>query len=134
MVHTIRLHGPWNVLSASSSPKHLPSKVKLPNGWAAFFERIHPEGLQKKEIRLERRFGYPTGISPDQKIWLVLKTKGISASVSLNDQTVGTLNDDCMRYDVSNLLQPRNGLLLAISAPEGDAGIFEFIQLEIEGE
>ncbi|MGO8745346.1 MAG: hypothetical protein ACLQNE_05100 [Thermoguttaceae bacterium] len=112
-VHRIRLRGPWSCDPA-------------------------PEG-----ICWRRRFGRPTGLQPQQSVWIVVEGIVQEGSVALNGRILGRLgvpgNEPLARFEVSGSLLPRNELWIRLEngsangpGQGGDLGPAGEIRLEIQ--
>ena len=158
--HSIRLHGPWEPTAfiaqepgliadlsqsvASTSTNTLATrgsdcracKLQIPQGWPEWWTNT---GFAA--VRLERRFGLPTGLDPDQEVWLVIEASQLAIAVGLNQVELGDLTIAQNRFECSvrTLLQPRNRLSLKIPAafPESSirnraaSGQIQEVRLEI---
>ncbi len=110
-VHTIRLRGPWQQENASGR-----------SCW-------------------RRRFGCPTGLAPQQRIWIVVEGIGGPGEVVLNGGVLGRLSaqgsEQLSRFDVSDVLRERNELAIRLDyTPSGPgaraASLPGEVRLEIE--
>ena len=97
-------------------------------------------------IRLVRRFGRPTGLTPGDRVELVIDPRQSIATVSLNDQvletwlgahpiepTTATDAKALVRFDVSSCLQDRNQLSIELDLCDnpGAPRIMRDVWLEI---
>ncbi len=101
--HTIRLHGPWQSAATQPSPAAASVSETLTT-WT-------------------RRFGRPQNLEPSERVWLVVQRPRASLRVALNRVDLGTIPAGCpeWRTAVTNLLEPRNELVLA-GEPESFSG------------
>jgi len=104
--HSIRLHGPWEILTEDSETK-LPSsrRVQVPAEWNLL--QFPPE---INECRLFRFFNSPTGLLPETDVWLVLEVSHWEAAVLLNQSKLGEIRsiESIHRFLITDLIQPRN--------------------------
>jgi hypothetical protein len=81
-------------------------------------------------VRLRRRFGYPGRIDTHERVWLIFEGVNGSALVHLNSILLGCKTTAAFEFEVTNLLQPRNELIIEIErSPE--AGLWEEAALEV---
>ena len=142
--HTIRLHGPWHakVLSflagASVADTEQEKRVKIPSTWEDWLGATF-SGV----VAYERTFNLPTGLAPDQTVWLVIEEVDFLANISLNESFLGELRfaEGPLRLQVQQLLQPANKLRIEIatrpleeqkSQSETAGGLTGSVRLEIE--
>ena len=111
-MHSIRLRGPWECFLKGETE---PRRIEMPATWQALAELA---GIASP-LRLLRRFGLPTGITPQDRLELVIESAGVSLEVALNRQPLGKIppSSQPSRFDVTALLAPRNELSLAFSLP-----------------
>lgn len=83
--------------------------------------RIRLRKPWKSERRAEghcfcRRFGRPTGLNPQTRVWMVLEAFQAAGSVALNGQQLGRLSGgaDLCRFDVTERLETRNELVITL--------------------
>jgi len=133
MVHIIRLRGQWNI-----------ERIQLPNSSAG--------------IRFTRHFGCSKGLQTAERVWLSIANAVAYTAVDLNGNSLGTImgsdadqepaSQRCpSRFDITRYLQPRNVLVLDVSAGDQSsnvneaegrgaevfgAEVFGSVQLEIE--
>ncbi len=87
-------------------------RVKIPSSWddwlGATFSGV---------VAYERTFNLPTGLAPDQTVWLVIEEVDFLANVSLNESFLGELRfaEGPLRIQVQQLLQPANKLRIEIA-------------------
>jgi len=142
-IHSIRLHGPWNaqVLECFESTEpvsELERRLKIPSDWGDWLGNSF-----RGRVGFQRTFGFPTGLEPHQKIWLVAVEADFRADVSLNDAPIGNvqLGSPGLRVEVRNLLRLSNHLRIEVELPN-DAqrgvrnslagGLIGEVRLEIE--
>ena len=130
-VHSMRLHGPWQLsvfasndspsssgLSSSAPAVH---RVKMPSLIdPAIVASAQPDG----SLVLHRGFGRPSGLDDSQTVWLVVDSVTWPATLSLNEREVSfdavSLEPGILaRIEVTQFLLPRNEL--TISFPVGEA-------------
>ncbi len=125
--HLIRLRGPWEVqwLSPAGDVRDFSApevrRVKLPADWQDLF------GALPGTARFTRRFQQPTGLSPDDRVLIVLDQVGGPVELSLNgtrvppcpttppSDQVSHQELDQLRFDVTDPLQATNLLTLDVS-------------------
>lgn len=111
MPHSIRLLGPWQLGAGSSQ-----DRVDIP---ADLTQLVSPD----ETATLHRRFNRPTGLSSSDRVRIELILTGELKSVEINGQVVKpTLATSTVTYDVSEWLQPNNGLTVTIRRP-GDGPV-----------
>jgi len=113
-IHIIRLRGPWECAPA--------------------------EGEAENRVRYTRRFGLPTNLTPNDRVWVVVESTACDGAASLNDKPLGEIVSDLkfIEFDVTDHLLPRNILRLDIGLPQNElcteqptAAIFGEVRLEI---
>ncbi len=156
--HSIRLHGPWESSAINPAPGLLiddmpasvvnsdphtsgdstprPDKVQIPEQWPTWWASTSFEA-----VRLERRFGLPTGLEPEQKIWLVVEAKYLAISFNLNQVGLGDLavTETHFEFSIRPHLLSRNCLRLDIQSASHTSdnqslargGLIQEIRLEI---
>ncbi len=128
MAHIIRLQGPWEFERVERAPGHC--------------------GLQ-----LTRRFGCSAGLKSAERVWLAIEDVVGSAAIDLNGISLGTVigskvDDGSVgqrcpaKFAITTLLQPRNVLVIDVSADNQSTNVneseylgaefFGSVQLEIE--
>ena len=117
-IHTIRLHGPWDakVLAVFDQQGKVGQerRVKIPSHWGDW---LGVDFCGKVEYR--RSFNRPTGLEPDQRVWLVVEQVDFHGDVFLNDQPIGSLTfgenpDRPFRVEVGESLKLSNVLRIEI--------------------
>ena len=100
-MHVIRLRGPFDRVEAGAESPPL-SRIDVP--LAAL-----PQDLSG--ARLLRRFGYPTGIEPGDRIILEAKQFPAGALLLLNGEPLGEIPaEGTLRREVGTKLKPRSTL------------------------
>lgn len=97
-------------------PRHT---IRLDNGW-------EPPLVSDAGLRLERRFGRPSGLEPDDRVLLVFAAPAATASVVMNDAVLPPLAAGTFRWehDITPLLRDRNALVVLIADRGGvDAAV-----------
>jgi hypothetical protein len=124
--HTIRLRGPWQyAVVAQSSPKRsganeewvepLPQgTIHIPADWSA---KLGSDFCGR--VRYSRNFGKPTGLEMNDHVELVCDCVDPCGCVELNGSTLGSipLGLRATRFDITQLLQTRNQLIIDIELP-----------------
>jgi hypothetical protein len=131
-MHAIRLRSPWLLIprerwtlspemanEPSSAPAYdiqtladqEPREVSTPGDWGPTLGDDF-----RGRVEYVRRFGLPTNLSPDERVFLVVERVDGQAEISLNGQPLGQLTyaDGAGRYEITPLLKPRNELSLQI--------------------
>lgn len=99
-IHRIRLRGPWDFVWLSPEDGHANEQsgtLSFPITWEAAFKK------QEGTVRLTRRFNQPTGIDGSARVWLEV-TASRSTAVTVNGNTLGTVQSGTARFEVTNLL------------------------------
>ncbi len=127
--HRIRLRGPWDCEAAESLaelPPHA-GRLRMPcrwdeAGWGGFTGRV----------RCVRRFGYPGRIDAHERVWLTCAGVDKDAEFMLNGELLGSASGaGPVEFEITNLLRPRNELIVNILSPEPRGGLFGEVALEI---
>ena len=107
-------------------------RVKLPADWQTLF------GLVSGQVRFRRRFGHPTNLDWDERVFLVFEGVGDAARVSLGQRLLGVILRDqqAARFEVTSFLQPRNELIVDVEFdaeddPHRPGGLWKPVALEI---
>lgn len=113
--HIIRLGGPWEILRPGES--RVIGTTELPG-----FVRPAAKHKDAKQFDIRRSFGWVAGIIPDERVFLVLDEICAWTEVILNGKRIGQYQDllSLHRFDVTDLLQPRNELKLRLNSPLAD--------------
>jgi hypothetical protein len=132
--HRIRLRGPWDYepLGWSSPERHLlppAGRMNLPCRWA-------DGGLAgfrfSGRVRFRRRFGYPGRIDAHERVWLTFAGADARAAVALNGAALGRHEGEgAFEFEVTDLLLPRNELLVEVEGPAETAGLCGEVALEV---
>ena len=124
--HIIRLRGPWQRTVLRNEPENAPNTetvtVRMPNSWTEDLGREFAG-----TVRYRRMFNRPTGISDQTPICVRFEQVVGYATVSLNDQPLGTIRwpEVSGRFEISGRLQPRNQLdveVTSVTSEEANAG------------
>ncbi|GIW90072.1 MAG: hypothetical protein KatS3mg109_0504 [Pirellulaceae bacterium] len=127
--HVIRLRGPWQYRFVDNhSRAGEEGTVRLPEGWAAWLDTSDSRRPAGGWVILSRRFGHPTGIEPNDRIYLRIENAPRSAQIRLNGQLLSA--DTARPIEVSGLLARNNVLELRWRSGEA-SGAAPAIQLEI---
>src|SRR4051794_14657703 len=130
--HRIRLRGPWDYEPLAWSPpegRPLPpaGRMNVPCRWADC-------GLAdfSGRVRFRRRFGYPGRIDAHERVWLTFAGAGVRAEVALNGAPLGRHEGDGpFEFEVTELLRPRNELVVEVEGPADAAGLWGEVALEV---
>jgi hypothetical protein len=130
--HRIRLRGPWDYepLAYSSPEQHLlppAGRMSVPCRWA-------DGGLAgfAGRVRFRRRFGYPGRIDAHERVWLTFAGADSRAEVVLNGAALGHHEGEGeFEFDVTDLLRPRNELVVDVEGPAESAGLWGEVALEV---
>jgi hypothetical protein len=84
-------------------------------------------------IRFRRRFGYPGRIDAHERVWLTFEGLSGTAEVWLNGRRLGRSkkSENPFEFEITELLQMRNELVVQIDAPEGSRGWCGEVALEV---
>jgi hypothetical protein len=94
-----------------------PGRAEMPADWSSIVGHDF-HGC----VRHVRRFGRPTGLESGERVWLVCDGAADAAEVILNEVPLGKLQGlTPIRCDITELLQPRNQLVVDVTFPE-DSG------------
>jgi beta-galactosidase/beta-glucuronidase len=130
-MHTIRLRGPWQIEPLTGLGPTTPVETTVPGDWSAALSADF-----RGSARYSRRFGLPTNLSPAERVSLVVEQVHWQATITLNGQLLGTQTaaDGVRKYDVTQLLQLRNGLQIVVEVPADQTGPGSLgeVRLEIE--
>jgi hypothetical protein len=130
--HRIRLRGPWDYepLAYSAPQRHLlppAGRMSVPCRWA-------DGGLAGFDgrVRFRRRFGYPGRIDSYERVWLTFAGAAAQAAVALNGTALGLHDGEgAFEFDVTDLLRPRNELVVDVEGPAESAGLWGEVALEV---
>jgi hypothetical protein len=114
-MHPIRLRGPWQwrvVERFDGADDLVGGRTQMPGDWA---ELVGRDFLGR--VRFTRGFNRPTNLDPHQRVWLVFDLVDHEASAALNGALLETFTaSDCpRRFDVTELLLPRNELVVEVT-------------------
>jgi hypothetical protein len=97
--------------------------------------RWHESGLAgfAGRVRYRRRFGYPGRIDEVERVWLTFAGANDSVVVTLNEVQLGRVEQACepFEFEVTQLMRPRNELLVEVSGTAPSAGLWGEVALEI---
>lgn len=139
VLHRIRLRGPWEcepLARSAAIPDErlapLPAKCRmtLPCRW----KEGGLEGFAGT-VRFLRRFGAPARVDAHERLWLTFAGVEGNVSVWLNGQLLGRHDTGAGPFDfeVTNMLQPRNQMIVEVAAPTDDGGLWGEVALEVRG-
>jgi hypothetical protein len=97
----------------------IPSTLR-DGGWEGFAGRVV----------FHRRFGKPTNLDADERVWLVLDQVVGPSHVWLNDELVG-VTEGTARFDVTAAIATRNTLRVDMNACDDHCGLVGDVALEI---
>src|SRR5205823_5242849 len=103
-----------------------PCRVILPGRWADL-------GLADfaGRVRFRRRFGCPTNVDADERVWLTCAGVADLAEVALNGNALGgPAGPGAFEFEVTDLLRPRNELVLVVEGGPG-GGPWGEVALEV---
>lgn len=111
--HRIRLHGPWESVLLSGEAIIRQARVTLPVKGCLL------DDPRTTSVRLIRRLGKPTGLSPTSRVLLSLRSLSAGTRIRWNGTPLGVadLGDAPQRFEVSGRLLARNELQLEIAIP-----------------
>ncbi|MCC7473983.1 MAG: hypothetical protein IT425_01195 [Pirellulales bacterium] len=125
-MHSIRLRGPWGVEPVArfvpradgsfvETTADLPpaSRQVVPADWS---EPLGGKFLGRVNYR--RTFQSPTGLDGGQRVFLVVELQASRGQVSLGNSPLG---ETPLRRDITQLLEPRNVLIITLEHPALDA-------------
>jgi hypothetical protein len=138
-MHAIRLRSPWLLIprerwtlspemanGPSSAPAyHIqpladqePREVSTPGHWGSTLGDDF-----RGRVEYVRRFGLPTNLSLDERVFLVVERVDWEADISLNGQRLGAVNYVAGpgRFDITPWLRPRNELTIGVELPPWSA-------------
>jgi hypothetical protein len=135
--HRIRLRGPWECEPLSRTPAPPGDRVEplQPKGRVTLPCRWGECGLSgfAGRVRFRRRFGYPGRLDSFERVWLTFDGVEGTADVSLNGQVLGRREgaQGPFEFEVTNLLQARNELVVEVEAPDDRAGLWGEVAQEV---
>lgn len=156
-LHVIRLRGPWEYEPLARSVRREegtvgetaidlppPGRIQMPADWGGTL------GAEfRGRVRYRRRFGRPTGLTPHERVWLVLEGVDAMGDVFFGGMRLGQVHaaSGAARFDITALVQERNELVVEVELPLMDAaqeaavrpgrqnlpgGLFGEVRLEID--
>lgn len=135
-IHRIRLKGPWEWAVPTPSPQQAWTwnRIRLPDEWDRLPTMTGP-------VWFRRRFHAPTGITPLDRVRVVISTVQPLSSVHLNGQPLprmpllGHEPDSVICFELTQHMTERNLLEIffgeGITAPHIDGGLGHPVTLEI---
>ena len=129
-MHTIRLRGPWHQEPllrftrsddglAQPATDNLPPdcRVDMPCDWST---TLGPNF--RGRVKYRRHFNCPTGVTADDRIYLVIRQVDASADVWLNDQQIGHIEGHDLpgRFPIARCLQPHTELVVVVTLSMDD--------------
>ncbi|MGE0758440.1 MAG: hypothetical protein AB7O38_15540 [Pirellulaceae bacterium] len=129
--HVIRLRGPWRWEAQGSAVKAEGEAAltgPIPIDWRAVWGTRFAG-----RIRACRAFGRPTGLSPGDRVDLVIESGGWAGVAELNGQYLArvTAEEGLARVGVRELLAPRNQLMIEISLPDPDRAVSDWLDFNV---
>jgi hypothetical protein len=149
--HRIHLKGPWECewlepIDRSndhlrSPDRHRPGtaatpvslRVKMPVDWRKVF------GCVAGRIRFRRRFGRPTNLGPDERLFVVFDGIGGMGNVWLGRRKLGQVDSHqtTARFELTGLLETRNELVVELrfdpeQSPGQPGGLWGPVAIEIQ--
>ncbi len=126
--HRIRLRGPWQCtpltrVGGETPPE--PLRIRMPSLWDGVLDDF------RGRVRFERRFGYPGRIDEHERVWLTFAEVVGVAAVELNGHKLGAGESGAFEYEVTPLLEPRNGLQVDVESVDRVGGLSGEVALEI---
>lgn len=111
--HRIRLRGPWRFRVLSEQPARS-GRVTMPCDWSTSLGADF-----RGRVAYTRRFQRPTGLSPGQRVELVLDGVDAFGSASLNGSRLLEIppGGKPARVDIAPLLADRNALVVEVELP-----------------
>ncbi len=159
--HRIRLGSQWDFETLSNTDRSPDSRIEPPSGNSPGHPQRNSQRLKdvsdwtqaagadyQGRVRLVRWFGRPSGLTPSDRVELVIDSLNTTSTVSLNDRKLepmlvdhtessSTTNSKVpVRLDVSAILRDRNQLAieLDLSPTPMASGILRDVWLEIFAE
>ncbi len=130
-MHAIRLRGPWQIVRLDGLDLGVPVETAVPGDWSDALGANF-----RGRACYSRRFGLPTNLSPQERVFLVVERVLGQATIELNDQSLGahTTAEGPLKYEVTPLLQLRNSLriVIEVAADQDGPGELGEVRLEIE--
>jgi hypothetical protein len=127
-MHTIRLRDPWQISALPSTGDGSSRETNVPGDWSDTLGTDY-----RGQARYVRRFGLPTNLDPDERVFLVVGEVVEQATIMLNGSQLGRQlhAEGERRYEMTPLLQPRNELVIFVEARQALGGILGEVKLEI---
>ncbi len=129
-IHSIRLRGPWQVqvletnlptMSGNRGTMNCPTSW-FEAGWLGFCGKV----------RYIRNFGAPTGLGPEDQLWLVIEPCSGNLLLQLNGSALAPLKkDEKTCYDISKIIKNRNQLIIDLTGDNNHCGLTGEVRLEI---
>jgi beta-mannosidase len=83
-------------------------------------------------VRFRRRFGWPGRIEAQEHVWLTFQGVDAVAEVWLNGQYLGRHEGvGPFAFEVTSLLRVRNELVVEVTAPAANGGLWGEVALEV---
>lgn len=129
-IHRIRLVGPWEWAVSALETEW--KKLRLPDDWSSL-------APQNAEVSFRRRFHRPTGIQPNDRLFIVISTLGALSRVQLNGHDLRAVPGPArvtgeQSFEISGKLEEINLLQLMLpqlTADESHARLDQPVLLEI---
>lgn len=143
-MHTIRLRGPWRYevreRLAGDASHARSGKQKMPADWSSTLGADF-----RGTVRYSRVFHQPTGLEPEQQVWLVIDGVDSTAEITLNDTKLpacgaaphnrATSGSNSWRHEIQHLLSDNCELIIDVTHPpeaEEAGGLTGEVRLEIQ--
>jgi hypothetical protein len=124
--HPIRLRGPWQCHALSqwqpqpggwsevTTELPRPGRIKPPADWG---DTLGPTFCGR--VRYARHFNKPTGLQPQERVFLVVEGVDAHGRAALNGQSLGEIDGYALpaSFDVTELLTSRNELVIDVDLP-----------------
>ena len=117
-IHSIRLHGPWDAKVVAVYGSHgtvgQERRAKIPSDWGDW---LGADFCGQVEYR--RSFNRPTGLEPDQQVWLVVEQLDFHCDLIINAPSIGSLTwgqspESPFRIEIGQSLELSNVLRIDI--------------------
>lgn len=115
-MHIIRLRGPWQyevaLQTAPAAPVASPvGKQQQPADWGDILGTDF-----RGTVRYRRIFHEPTGLEPDQGVWLVVTAVRSHAKVELDGEPLGEVHGDQLaEFPIATRLRPTCELVITVT-------------------
>jgi len=139
--HRIRLRGPWEAEPVARMVRRADGTVETleepvpPRTRMTLPRRWHEGGLENfaGRVRFRRRFGYPGRIAAQERVWLTFAGASETAEIWLNGRLLGQQVTAAtpFEFEITELLQVRNELVVQVDAPDGQGGLWGEVALEV---